>query len=62
MLIYEANLLLLGYINQNEYSEPNVVDKTWKQKRDNNPPGSLMKLWDNTKLHQIKRLEMYAKA
>jgi hypothetical protein len=38
MLIYVANLLLLGYINQNEYNEPNVADKLWKQERDNKPP------------------------
>jgi hypothetical protein len=62
LLIYEANLLLLGYINQNEYNQPNVVDKLRKQERDNNPLGSLTKWWDNTKLHQIKWLQMYAKA
>jgi hypothetical protein len=59
---FKANFLLLGYVNQSEYNEPDVGDKLWKQERDNNPPGSLTKWWDNTKLHQIKRLEMYAKA
>jgi hypothetical protein len=49
MLFYKANLLLLlGYINQNEYNEPNVVDKLWKQEIDNNPPEGLTKWWDNT--------------